>query len=106
MTAATRSSRPAGRRAEWTVWLDTHRPQFAPSSYRFGRKNVLADEILGVWRINGRNVELSEVTFQIGETRRYVGITWGDAVRTETGLAASFAELEALLDLAPRETPA
>ena len=67
------------------------------TGYRFPRKSLMADDILGIWRIGDHNVELSDVTF-IGT--RGVGITFGEASGTwvpDNGVAHSFAELEATL---------
>ncbi len=50
-------------RAEWAEWKNAHdlkRPRENP--WRYKDKNFLADAILGVYRVNGRTVELSEVT--------------------------------------------
>ena len=80
-------------RAQWDAFKAEHLAPFARSSWNFGPKNFLADEVLGKWSINERNVELSEVTFTIGETHRYIGVTFGDGLRNEAGLASSFAEL-------------
>lgn len=87
-------------RALWSDWRDEHAAELRPSKHQFPhQKNLMADEILGVWRINGRNVELSEVVFTIGETHRYIGLTFSTGAGGETGLAASFGELEELLGI-------
>lgn len=86
----------------WDKWRFAQRHELRGSSYRFPReKNLLADEVLGVWSINARSVELSEITFPaLGERPRrlvrYVGITFGESGGGErnTELASSFAELE------------
>jgi hypothetical protein len=96
-------------RAEWKEWLarQERSQTFTLSTWRFPDKNFLADEVLGVWRVNDRTVELSEVTFPDlsqppyrAETRRYVGITYGQASGIEDGgLASSFEELERALGI-------
>ncbi len=90
-------------RAEWAEWKNAHdlkRPRENP--WRYKDKNFLADAILGVYRVNGRTVELSEVTMpnfgaRPREDFRYVGLTFDNG---ETGLAHSFTELETALGLA------
>jgi hypothetical protein len=86
-------------RTQWAAWKADHAEHLGRSSYRFGRKNFMADEVLGVWSINGRPVELSEVTFG---ANRYVGITFGSASgsdRPDAPLVSTFAELEHELGL-------
>ena len=94
-------------RKEWGEWRTAHAADLQPTSWNFGPKNFLADEILGSWNVNGRPVELSEVTFPdlsvpgsaySGERNRFVGITFGSSV-PETALAASFEELERALGI-------
>lgn len=63
-----------------------------------------ADEILGVWEVNGRTVELSEVTMpnltsRNGDRVRYIGVTFGTGAESEGALVANFAQLEKLLGL-------
>lgn len=78
-----------------------------PCTYRFPRtRNLLADEVLGVWGINGRAVELSEVTFPVlGErprrTERLIGITFGGSGGDErrTDIVRTFGELERALGI-------
>ena len=89
-------------RQEWSAWRKAHADSLKPSSYKFPPKNFLADEILGVWSINGRAVELSEVTmpdFSAGygaSSVRFIGITYGAAgtVHLAGPIVSSFAELE------------
>lgn len=92
----------------WTAWKRHH--DLLPTSYRFPGKNLLADEVLGTFSINGRNVELSEVTFpnlserdENGRLRdhrvRMVGITFGIGVDQAGAVATTFAELERELGL-------
>lgn len=71
-------------------------------------KNFIADEVLGTWSVNGRNVELSEVTFPNLSERdengrlkqfqvRYIGITFGTGGGSDapdSPLVSTFAELE------------
>lgn len=85
----------------WEDWrLSYIRKELMPTSWDFGRKNLLADEVLGKWSINGKPVELSAVVFTIGATRRYIGVTiGGEGDHNETGLAASFDELEKILGI-------
>lgn len=97
-------------RAQWEAWQDRLGPQMPWSERGKGfptERNVLADEILGYWRINGRDVELSEVRFNMGALPergvRGIGITFavgqGDAV-----IAWSFSELEQLLGLSTTQS--
>lgn len=101
----------AWRRA-WNAWLDRQLSigTFTHSSYTFPPQNFLADEVLGVWSVNDRPTELSEVTFpdlsggrsgmRRPEMLRYVGITFGQASGHENGgLASTFAELERALGI-------
>jgi hypothetical protein len=95
-------------RAEWREWIgeQTAAGRLTRTSYRFPGRNFMADEILGTYGIprgdgTGRNVELSEVLWTVGESVRYVGITYGEGGQrytpSETGgnnLPATFAELE------------
>lgn len=110
-------------RKEWSEWLhagqkpNTH---YRPGLNHYGRspfppKNFLADEVLGVFRIGSKIVELSEITFPnlserdesgrlIEKRVRMVGITYwvnnGEKEGTESGgVVSSFAELEAALGL-------
>lgn len=83
----------------WAAWKADHADQLQRSSFRFPAKNIMADEVLGVWRIAGRTVELSEVTF-LGA--RGIGITFGEGSGTwvpENGVVHTFAELEQELGL-------
>lgn len=97
--------------AEWNTWCALWTDWFAeqttagvlqPTPYRFPGTNFMADEVLGTWSVNGRNVELSEVTFpSLGErprrTVRYIGVTFATG-RTSGGsgvaLVETFADLE------------
>jgi hypothetical protein len=86
-------------RALWNDWKSEHAAGLRRTSYRFHGKNFMADEILGTWAINGRNVELSEVTFI---DTRSVGITFGTAAGTDVPdnpIVYTFAELEKELGL-------
>lgn len=101
-------------RAVWEAWSADQREDglLGASSYRFPEPNFLADEVIGVFTLRsaGREgpVELSEVTFpdlsggkRPRQTLRYVGVTFGEgAGHVDGGLAASFAELEAILGIA------
>jgi hypothetical protein len=96
-------------RAEWAAWRNRRALAFRPTSYRFPGRNFLADEILDTWRINGRTVELSEVTFpdlrpgpeHRHQTVRYVGLTFSTGSGTDDGtaLAGTFGELDRALGL-------
>lgn len=88
-------------RAEWNRWsaaygLKITRSQFPP-------KNLLADKVIGVYRIGGHDAELSEVTFPgFGsgqDPNRYIGITWlaDDGSTVNGGLVETFDELEEAL---------
>ncbi len=66
----------------------------------------MADGIIGRWNINGREIELSEVTFPDltkcnGDRKRHIGITIGkvDGGHESGGLVSSFTELESELGL-------
>jgi len=86
---------------QWrTLWAAFRYEQndWQTSTWRAKGVNFMADEILGVWRIGNRTVELSEVTF-LGS--RGIGITYVTGAGTEVpedGVAHSFAELTAILD--------
>lgn len=92
-------------RTAWTRWLADHdqvvpvpRPDDFPAN-----KNLLADEILGYYRLpDGRVVELSEVFFPppLGPDR-CIGYTFAPWPDGDTGLVHSFAELDEMLGLAP-----
>lgn len=88
-------------REQWAAWLAEQREAgtLRPTSFRFPGKNFLADEVLGTWSVNGRNVELSEVTFPaLGERPRrdvrYVGVTYGTGADADGAVVPTFAELE------------
>jgi hypothetical protein len=81
-------------RAEWSAWLAEHR-ELAPVRKAIPGQNLMADEILGTYRLpDGRTVELSEVTFL---DERGVGLTWVDD--RSGNVVHSFDELEAELGL-------
>lgn len=97
-------------RALWADWRPAFESRHGVSRWntrRDGRcpfegRNLLADEVLGVWAIGTpgrrRAVELSEVTFTIGETCRYIGVTIDESgPGGTTGLASTFAELDEIL---------
>ena len=93
-------------RMMWDDWKAENKTHLCRTSFKFGGKNLLADEVLGIWRVGDRTVELSEVTFPdcSGHTRdtlRYIGITYGTGAGTEAGpLVRTFAELEEALKIA------
>lgn len=100
-------------RTQWDAWKQDHADRLGRSTFRFPDKNFLADEILGVWSVNGRNVELSEVTFPnlterdehghlIRRQVRFIGITFGTGAGCDTPdqpVVRSFAQLEHELGL-------
>ena len=96
---------------QWGDWRDTHLSRLPRSKYAWPPKNFMADAILGRWIINGREVELSEVTFPNleqppyrAEMTRGIGVTYGEPDATGTTTAGpvvwSFEELEAELGIA------
>lgn len=50
-------------RRQWNEWRNSHSEILKPASKFKPGKNFLADEILGVYSVNGRLVEISELTF-------------------------------------------
>jgi hypothetical protein len=93
--------------AEWIAWREQQ--TFKPSAVTFGKKNMLADDVLGIYDLSGGAVELSEVTFpgfgaeDRGKTFRYVGITWAVKGKRNVngGLVETFGELEQALAAGP-----
>lgn len=96
-------------RSEWSQWRTAHEAQLVDVRRSpFQGKNFLADEVLGVWKVNGRVVELSSVTFpnlserdpetgRLLDTRnRLFGVTFADG---ETAVVGTFAALEEILGL-------
>jgi len=102
-------------RKEWKAWKSAHEDDLRPIGAMrsaFPGKNFLADEVLGVWKVNGRAVELSEVVFPnlserdaatgrlIEKRIRSIGITFDGVGTKGTGaVVGSFAELENALGL-------
>ena len=94
-------------RKVWSAWRADFAETMGRTSFRFPGKNMLADEILGTWSINGRNVELSELTmpdFGVRPERRlrFVGITFGTGAGSDepdNPVVATFHELEKELGL-------
>jgi hypothetical protein len=95
-------------RVLWGAWLAEQEANgtLTRSSFRFPGKNFLADEILGVWRVEGRTAELSETTFPSlepgsrGAHHRFVGVTFGTGAGMEAGgVAGTFEELERALGI-------
>lgn len=95
-------------RSEWREWREAHAAQLIDVRRSpFKGKNFLADEVLGVWKVNGRTVELSSVTFPNFEDRdpdtgrllegykRRIGVTFED----DTDVVDTFAQLEKVLGL-------
>ena len=93
---------------EWHAWRQLWRDYlsrqlaagtFKYTSYRIAGTNVLVDESLGVWEINGQNVELAEVRFGLGDPSRAIGITVAGpgGTRGLVTIASSFADLERML---------
>jgi hypothetical protein len=93
---------------EWSDWKTKQRLNYVSST--FPGKNMLADDILGTYRVMGRVVELSEVTMpdfgaRPERTLRYVGITWMvDGKCVNGGLVDSFEELTSALAHGPKES--
>lgn len=86
--------------SDWNAWLYEHGRKFQRvKNSPFRGKNMMADEILGVYRVNDeKTVEFSRVDF-LGT--RMVGLT----IWNHDGLqpcASSFLELEQVLGLAPK----
>lgn len=74
------------------------------SAAKFPGRNMLADEVMGIYKTDAGVVELSAVTFpgfgaeDRGKTFRYIGITWlVDGKNVNGGLVDTFAELESAL---------
>lgn len=99
-------------RHAYDAWRHEHRDAFRRSTYGAWphERNVLADAIIERARVNGREVELSDVTMpdfsqpaHLAQTIRYVGIAWGEhdgaASTTAGGVVATFAELNDALGL-------
>lgn len=98
---------------EWMEWKEAHSSHFSPvTPGQFpDNKNILADDILGRYKVNGQNVELSEVTFPNLEQRgthgqlldfrvRFIGITFSvDGKCKSGGVVSSFDELETVLGI-------
>ena len=90
-------------RGQWNDWKRAHKSQLKSCAKFAPGKNLMADEILGSWEINGRKVELSEVTMPdfssakyFGGDKRYIGVTY----ENESGpLVESFEELNRELGL-------
>jgi hypothetical protein len=93
--------------SEWTAWQNEHK--LTPSRDRKIKPNMLADEVIGWFRVMGREVELSAVTMPEFGARperrlRFVGITWlVDDDLVNGGLVDSFAELADTLARGPQE---
>jgi len=99
-------------RREWVAWCARQERTGTFRGIRnspFTGRNFLADEVLGVWTVCGRAVELSSVVFPNLEERdaatgklidkriRRIGITFGD--ETEPRVVGSFSELEDALGI-------
>lgn len=95
-------------KAEWEDWKARHANDLKATDYRIPGRNVLADDVLGTWNINGRDVELSEVVFPSferddatgrlkGDDIRYIGLSFPIGVEAE--LVRSFSELERVLGI-------
>ena len=93
-------------RTQWGQFLAAAGEHFAPTDTRAPGKNFLADDIIGTWNVNGRDVELSEVTMpnfrdRRGDRVRYVGLTFilpGNITRAGD-VVSTFAELAEALGL-------
>jgi hypothetical protein len=93
-------------RDQWHAWVREHLPKLHNTEYIFKGKNFMADDVLGVWEINGRNVEIATFTFPdltkpgwSADRVRSVGVTFGDS--DSGGVVHSFTELEELLGIDP-----
>jgi hypothetical protein len=97
-------------RGQWQQWRLAHATDLRSTDRHFPGKNFLANEKLGTWKIKGRVVELSEVTFpnlterdERGRLKihdvRAIGITYGVGVDSAGTVVHSFAELERELGL-------
>lgn len=93
-------------RAEWSGWRASHADNLKPARKFKPGKNFLADEILGTFKVNGRLVEISELTFPnlserdergflIHKDVRAIGLTFEDGGT----VVHSFQELERELGL-------
>lgn len=94
---------------EWREWMTNNRHQFTASTVKFPGKNMLADDVIGIYNVAAGVVELSEVTMPDFGARperklRFVGITWMvDGKTVNGGLVDSFAELAEMLEAGPKE---
>jgi len=102
-------------RRQWCAWKAAHETRMigVRSPFPGLQDNMLADENLGWYRVNGRTVELSAVTFPNLSERdergflktydvRYIGLTYADdGDRTAGPLVDSFAALETELGIVP-----
>ena len=91
-------------RAKWHAWYDQHQRNLRPTRDRFPGVNILADERLGTWVINGKLTELSALTMpdfgkRNGDRVRYIGITYKIGADGESDLVSSFTELTEKLGL-------
>lgn len=84
-------------KSEWHRWEANNVNRLLPSNHYFGPMNVLADAVLGTYKVNGRDVELSEVVFSMGEAKRMIGITFSDG--NGNTVVDSFRELESVLGI-------
>lgn len=96
---------------EWTQWRNKHANQLMNTRHYFAGRNLLADEVLGTWRIRGVYVELSAVTMpnfgkRNADNVRYVGISRGNVIGDRlvmdtdlSGVVASWEELDKELGL-------
>lgn len=88
-------------RSRWARWRNAHAARLGQRCpHRWPPRNFLADDVIERLHIAGRCVELSEVTFRLGDDHtRSVGLSYlADGGGTEDATVAhTFAELEALL---------
>ena len=94
----------------WAQWKYAHRTRMEDVPKAIPGKNFLADEIIGTYKIDGRIVELSGVTFPnlserdpktgrlLDHYNRFVGVTF-KGHDGEQPLAANFKQLEEALGL-------
>jgi hypothetical protein len=94
-------------REQWRDWKARNvGTRYQRSSWNFGPKNFCADEVLCKVMLPSCHAELSEVTFTIGKTTRYIGLTFRSSTRNETALVDNWADLERLLDNDGRDVAA
>jgi hypothetical protein len=90
---------------EWHAWRSKHSADLKGTRDRFPGRNFLANDRLGTWKVNGRLVEMSEVTFPDfgarprGDDIRGIGLTFGVGVNSEGTVVHTWDELNEVLGL-------